>query len=76
MAAFVRFARGRVTGNDASHVRAVTVLICRIGQRTIVEKLVHPPRQIGMHRRRVTVVQPGVRHGHGDAGAIEPELLG
>jgi hypothetical protein len=69
----IGFAKCAVPRDDARAMRAVAVLVRRIGQLAIIEEGGHAPREVRVHSRSVAGVQPAVGHrdGHVRAGVTK-----
>ena len=73
--AFVGFARGRVSGDNAGDMGPMTVFVRGIGERSIKKEGIDTAGEVGVHRGRVTIVQSRIGHSHGDSRTIETKLL-
>ena len=71
----VGFSKRGIAGDDASDMRAVTVLVGRVGQFAVIKKCIDPPRQIGMHGFGCAGMQTGVSDRNRHACAVKSKLM-
>ena len=71
----VHFAGGRITGDNACHVRSVAVLVGGVEQVSVEKECIYTAFQIRVHRLAFAQVQSAIRDRDGYSLSIKAQLL-